>query len=74
MDSDHADFFIVLEQLKAEFGPSVCPLVVPFVEDHKVKCYVDLIGMKAYSYEGGHRAEVVMPDMGHRVEGLVNAK
>ena len=41
--------------------------------DHKVKCYVDLIGMKAYSYEGGHRAEVVMPDMGHRVEGLINA-
>ncbi|MGI5893765.1 MAG: elongation factor G [Candidatus Merdivicinus sp.] len=73
MDSDHADFYKVLEQLKTEFGPSICPLVVPFVEDHKVKCYVDLIGMKAYSYESGHRAEVVMPDMGHRVEGLVNA-
>ena len=73
MDSDHADFYKVLEQLKTEFGPSVCPLVVPYVEEHKVKCYVDLIGMKAYSYEGGHRAEVVMPDMGHRLEGLVNA-
>ena len=73
MDSDHADFYKVLEQLKAEFGPSICPLVVPYVENHKVKCYIDLIGMKAYSYEGGHRAEVVMPDMGHRVEGLVNA-
>ena len=73
MDSDHADFYKVLEQLKTEFGPSVCPLVVPYVVDHKVKCYVDLIGMKAYSYEGGHRAEVVMPDMGHRVEGLINA-
>lgn len=73
MDSDHADFYKVLEQLKTEFGPSICPLVVPFVEDHKVQCYVDLIGMKAYSYESGHRAEVVLPDMGHRVEGLVNA-
>ena len=73
MDSDHADFYKVLEQLKAAFGPSICPLVVPFVEDHKVKCYVDLIGMKAYSYESGHRAEVVLPNMGHREEGLINA-
>ena len=73
MDSDHADFYQVLEQLKAAFGPSICPLVVPFVEDHKVKCYVDLIGMKAYSYESGHRAEVVLPNMGHREEGLINA-
>ena len=73
MDSDHADFYKVLEQLKAEFGPSICPLVVPYVVDHKVQCYIDLIGMKAYSYESGHRAEVVMPDLGHREEGLVNA-
>ena len=73
MDSDHADFYKVLEQLKTEFGPSVCPLVVPYVEDHKVKCYIDLIGMKAYSYESGHRAEIVMPDLGHREEGLINA-
>lgn len=73
MDSDHADFYKVLEQLKTEFGPSICPLVVPYVEDHKVKCYIDLIGMKAYSYESGHRAEIVMPDLGHREEGLINA-
>ena len=73
MDSDHADFYKVLEQLKAEFGPSICPLVVPFMEEHKVKCYIDLIGMKAYSYESGHRAETVMPDLGHREQGLINA-
>lgn len=29
--------------------------------------------MKAYSYESGHRAEVVLPNMGHREEGLINA-
>ena len=57
--------------MKTEFGPSVCPLVVPYVENHKVKCYVDLIGMKAYTYEDGHRNETVLPDMGHRLEGLV---
>ena len=73
MDSDHADFYKVLEDLKRQFGASICPLVVPYVEDHKVQCYVDLLGMKAYTYSGGSRSEVVLPDMGHRMEGLVSA-
>ena len=36
MDAEHADFYKVLEDLKASFGPSICPLVVPVVEDHTV--------------------------------------
>ena len=43
MDMDHADFYKVLEQLKSEFGPSVCPLVVPFMKDGKVDCYICLL-------------------------------
>ncbi|MCI8600465.1 MAG: elongation factor G [Oscillospiraceae bacterium] len=73
MDSDHADFYKVLEDLKRQFGASICPLVVPYVENHKVQCYIDLLGMKAYTYEGGSRKEVVLPDLGHRMEGLVSA-
>ncbi len=73
MDSGHADFYKVLEDLKHQFGGSICPVVVPYVEDHKVQCYIDLIGMKAYTYEGGSRQEVKMPDLGHRLEGLVGA-
>ena len=34
MDNEHADFYKVLEGLKTVFGPAVCPLVVPVVEDH----------------------------------------
>ncbi len=73
MDSGHADFYKVLEDLIRKFGAQICPVVVPYMEDHKVKCYIDLIGMKAYTYENGSRQEVKMPDMGHRLEGLVGA-
>lgn len=73
MDMDHADFYKVLEQLKSEFGPSVCPLVVPFMKDGKVDCYINLIDNKAYRYENGVTAEAEMPDTGHRLEGLIAA-
>ncbi len=73
MEQEHADFYKVLEELKANFGPSICPLVVPHVEDSKVQCYIDLVMMKAYTYENGVRKEVPMPDTAHRVDGLVNA-
>ena len=29
LDEDHADFYSVFESAKANFGPSVCPVVVP---------------------------------------------
>ncbi len=74
LDSEHADFYKVLEQLKAAFGPTVCPLVVPYVEDHKVQCYIDLLKKKAYQYDGKGNASVVeMPDLEHRYEGLLAA-
>lgn len=74
LDADHADFYKVLEDLKASFGPSVCPIVVPYVEDRQVKCYINLIEQKAYGY--GNNAEpfeMEMPDVGHRLEGLTAA-
>ena len=70
LDRESADFYRVFEQLKTTFGPAVCPLVVPYVVDHKVQCYVDLLEYKAYTYEGGKAKEVPIPDMGHRLEGL----
>lgn len=74
LDTEHADFYKVLEDLKANFGPSVCPLMVPVYEDNKVDCYVDLINLKAYRYDSkGKPSEVDMPDMAHRMEGLLAA-
>lgn len=74
MDTENADFYKALEELKAAFGPSVCPIVVPVVENHKVQCYINLVDNKAYKYnEKGEPSEVAMPDTGHRLEGLTAA-
>ncbi|MBS7176843.1 MAG: elongation factor G, partial [Clostridiales bacterium] len=73
LDRESSDFYKVLEQLKTEFGPSICPLVVPFVEDHKVQCYIDLVDMKAFRYENGKAIEVEMPQSEHRIDGLITA-
>lgn len=74
LDADHADFYKVFEELKATFGPTVCPIVVPYVEDREVKSYINLIDMKAYTYdEKGEPHEVEMPDFGHRLDGLTAA-
>ncbi len=70
LDSEHADFYKVFEDLKSTFGPMVCPLVVPYVVDHKVKSYINLLEYRAYEYKDGKAIEVPMPDMGHRLEGL----
>lgn len=51
----------------------VCPIVVPYVEDHKVQCYVNLLEYKAYAYENGKAVERPLPDMGHRLDGLRTA-
>ena len=73
LDSSHADFYKVFEELKTKFGPMVCPIVVPYVVDHKVECYVNLLEYRAYTYKDGKAEAVPLPDMGHRLEGLRTA-
>jgi len=74
LDAENADFYKVLEDLKSSFGPSVCPLVVPYVADGKVECLINLVENKAYAYdEKGEPKEVPMPDFGHRLDGLTTA-
>ncbi len=74
LDAENADFYKALEGLKAEFGPSVCPLVVPYSNGTTVEAYINLVENKAYAYnEKGEPREVPMPDFGHRLEGLTSA-
>ncbi len=73
LDRESADFYKVFENLKATFGPTVCPIVVPYVVDHKVQCYVNLLEYRAYTYENGKAKEVPLPDMEHRLDGLRTA-
>lgn len=70
---ESARFYRVFETLKAEFGPSVCPVVVPYIVDGQANCYINLLEYKAYLYENGKMIQTAMPDMGDRLEGLRTA-
>ena len=72
IDVENADFYKVFEELKSEFGPSICPVVVP-VEQAGGRIYINLIKMEAYSYVNGTPHTVPMPSFGHRLDGLVEA-
>ena len=67
---ESARFYRVFENLKASFGPSVCPVVVPYIVDGQADCYVNLLEYKAYKYVDGKITNVPIPDMGDRLEGL----
>ena len=70
---ESADFYKVFETLKADFGPSICPVVVPYIQNGKANVYVNVLEYKAYEYRDGKAVEVKMPDMGSRLEGLRTA-
>lgn len=72
LDEEQADFYKVLEGLKAAFGAAVCPVVVPVKKDGG-QIYINLIEMKAYEYKKGKADEVPLPDTGHRLKGLIAA-
>lgn len=57
MDSEHADFQKALDSLTQTFGNQVCPVVIPIVENHKVKAYVNLLTGKQITYQNGKATE-----------------
>lgn len=80
LDDPNANFYNVLTDLKSEFGPSVCPVVVPVIVNRQVDSYINLIEMKAYRYdEKGKAQEIPMPTeevsekLSYRVDGLIQA-
>lgn len=79
-DDKDANFFNVLTQLKTVFGPTVCPVVVPVIQNREIVSYINLIEMKAYKYdENGNAVETEMPDaetsekLEYRIDGLIAA-
>lgn len=70
---EDARFYRVFEDLKAQFGPSICPVVVPYIVDGKADIYVNILEYKAYDYSEGKPVEVPLPDMGDRLGGLREA-
>ncbi|MDE6502809.1 MAG: elongation factor G [Ruminococcus sp.] len=80
IDDKDANFFNVLTELKTVFGPTVCPVVVPVISNHKIVSYVNLIEMKAYKYDSkGNAVETDMPTaeisekFEYRIDGLIAA-
>lgn len=70
---ESARFYRVFEDLKAQFGPSVCPVVVPYIVDGHADIYINILEYKAYDYKDGKPVQVAMPDMGDRLQGLRTA-
>ena len=71
MEVENSDFYKVHTQLKTIFGPSVCPIVVPYDKNGPVEAYINLLTMKAYKYDTkGVPTEVPIPASENRIAGL----
>ena len=62
LNSSHAHFYRVISALAANYGAVICPVIVPYIEDDVVKCYVDLVANKAYTANGITLTEQPLPD------------
>jgi elongation factor G len=64
LDRERADFFAVLDSLKAAFGPHVVATEIPIGAEHDARGVVDLIDLEAFVYEGdgqGNARKVEIP-------------
>jgi elongation factor G len=55
LDRERADFFRALESLQGAFGSHVVATEIPIGSEHDVRGVIDLIDMKAFTYEDGGR-------------------
>jgi elongation factor G len=65
LDRERADFFRALDSLKDAFGAHVVATEIPIGSEHEISGVIDLIDMKAYSYDGtsvDNCTEIPIPD------------
>ncbi len=60
-DGENRDFYKTLNALKEKYGTAVCPVVVPYMVNGVVDCYVNFLQNKAFKYDGIKGTEVPMP-------------
>jgi len=63
LDEEGVKFEKIINELKELFGTSVCPLIIPYIENHKVSSYIDVIESKAFKYDDkGVRTDIEFTD------------
>ena len=63
LDSNHAHFYRVISILTGQYGSVVCPVIIPYVEQERVVCYINLVNGKAYTFDGVNAKEYTpVPD------------
>ncbi len=50
MDRENADYYRVVEQMRAQWGSSVAPLLLPIGQEHGFEGVVDVLSRKAWVY------------------------
>lgn len=53
LDRERASFATALEDLHAAFGRTLVPVQLPYGEEKGFRGVIDLVGQRAYTYEGG---------------------
>ena len=62
MDRERADFTRVMESLTTAFGRTVVPVQLPIGSEKSFTGVVDLVKMKAYTYEMGGNGKAKVGD------------
>lgn len=68
-DAENANFGNLFDELHAIHGTKLCPVVVPYIEDSKIKYLVNFSQNKAYEYDNGLSKEVPMPS-GEKLDAM----
>ncbi len=71
-DGENRDFYKTLGDLQDKYGTAICPVVVPYMVDGVVDCYVNFLQNKAFKYDGIKATEVAIPQDAH-IEEIYNA-
>lgn len=74
MDKENVKWRNAVESIQTAFGKSAVPVALPIGEADSFKGLIDLVHMKAYTYEGGNQTETDIPaDLKDEAESMREA-
>jgi len=62
MDEENADFYGTLDQLRDNFGVSICPIAIPIIEGDKFIGVIDCVRLRASRFENGKAIRTEIPE------------